>query len=345
MSFEACGKWGQPYTSDIYERFRSWGLNSILYIMHWSMIEPYAAQPGIYDEPLLRELEAQVLMAEDQGLYPFVGLRGPYNNKGESWRGWMDEYGWDLINLNLKVPDTDIGGRDRYINCLKMLAQRFPNSGIYVTFFPYHQDTVSTEEIATLYTVTLPRLYTSVRSLTDEYIQLYPLYQGAGGNRSNILSTWQYRYIDQYGWTPFPNVTSDPRLILGFNNHSGDGLLITDGKAWDYNISRVEEHYAPLLTFKESNPSHVLYGCAESTPLNVHSIYNSSGYYFDNTVRPILQSRLDWMRTHLKIMSQEDLSWWYFVFRNDAEWASPVEGPIHTGGADNAIAILIQEYA
>lgn len=328
--------WGRGGLSEEdYERLQSWGINSIIYHTWWSHVEESEEDPGVYNEVYLQRIGNQIQLAKDHGLYPFILIQATYGIPPVStWRGWSAEYSFDYINWNWPYPNdpTDTPARDRYINLWRYLAQRFPDTGLVLTVFPYHREDSTPANLTQLYENTLPALYYGVRDYTDEYIMIHPMHQGQSGSWQTGLTSGQYDTIEQYGF-PF---TDDPRLIYGFNNHGkADNKVVEQGGQWDYDYARLREHYAPLASFKEKYDVH--FGCIESTPIDVHMTP-------EYTYRPIDSTRLDWIRAHSEEMEKVDASWWYFTYDNDPSWSEPVD-LINGVLVDNGIADVISEYA
>lgn len=333
---EATGVWmgsvsGNGFDHTEYERFSSWGLNSIGYFLYWTgQIELDEMQPSVYYEEALVRLGQQVDLAKEYGLYPFIVIRSGYDPlMDQPWFGWSNQYGDDYYNLNT-VDASGTGGRDRYVTFLKMLATRFPDLGISITFFPYHRqgNIVDDARIQALYEVTIPHLYDEVRAVTDEYIYFEPLFQSQSGGWSTGLTTGQYSIIEQYGY-PF---TDDYKLVYGFNNHGKDSNdRVTSGvSAWDYDYDRIDQHLAPLVAFKQKYNISAL--CMEGFALDIH---------LSHPERPIVQSRLDWVEAQMQKADEEGLGWFWFMYENPPSWASPIEDD----GSENAVAELIKGYA
>ena len=319
-----------PFTDIDYARLHRWNLNTILYEVFWThLLEPDELQPGQLNEDLLDDLNHQLIFAKRQGLYPFIAPRIAFNPKNpQSWYGWADPYGYDYVNLNLPDASGTLG-RDRFTSLLQTLAQRFPDTGICFAFYPYHAEQTNTTQAQIFYEVTIPMLYQAVRAVTDEYLFFHPLHQGNRGDWFSGTTTGQYDVIEQYGY-PF---TEDPKLIYGFANHDmEDNERVLKGESWNYDYERLREHYEPLRQFKERHPN-LSFACGESTPLVIHTQ--------DTQYRPVDPTRLDWLEAQMQVMEELGLGWFYYLYENPPNWASPIDD----NGTDNAIAKILANFA
>jgi hypothetical protein len=325
---------GSGYTAADYQRMNRWGFNSITFHMYWTMLEPDASQAGVYQTAFLNRLDTQVALAQSESLYPIIALRGPWDDDGsESWMGWGNTYGWDLINYDQDPGGSGKGGRERFIDAIEMLAARYPACGLSCGFFPYHRSTASDADKTQLYGTTLPAIYTAARAATDEWLILYPNSQGI----ANSKNSGAFAQLASYGWTPLPTGNgTDTKLILGFNTHDNEYNNIVQNRSdWNYDMDLLDSHYQAAIDFQTTYAGQVACGSAEAFNLNIHGTSDNANE------RPIDGSRLDWVEASLQLCNREGFHWWYYVYENPPSWASPIE----SNGADTALADLLSRYA
>lgn len=313
-----------PYKAEDYERFRRWGLNSILWSLWWGDYEKDEMQPEVYDEQALLKLDEQVALARQYGLKVVIESHVSFDQTGG--HGWADVLGADYVNLNL-VDVSGSRGRERYCKFIAMLAKRYPDCGIDPWGFPYHmQSTLITPEAeATFYNLTQPAFITAIREANQQPIILNPMLQGVYPYR------WEEGRV-QTGAFVNPNfkTQADPNILYGCNSHDGKGYneIVSEGKAWNYDYEALNRQWQPAIDFSKT---HAVI-CIETGALIVHSTVSQ---------RPIEQSRLDWLKATLEILKANNINWFYFRYENPPE----VQSPIETDGSDTAVARLIAEYA
>ncbi|RLD77353.1 MAG: hypothetical protein DRJ10_12090, partial [Bacteroidetes bacterium] len=62
---------GQYTNPEIFKNFKKWGFNVIRLGIIWDGLEP---EPGVYNEEYLQEIDKQIKLAEDNGLFVFLDM-------------------------------------------------------------------------------------------------------------------------------------------------------------------------------------------------------------------------------------------------------------------------------
>ncbi len=362
----------KSHTSTDYERIKSWGLNTVMFGYMWSYIEDDPMVPGNpdtgegYRQDRLQILEDEIEQARSYGLYTIIAPRICYNPNNSEMKSY--HYPWkvdgvyvgpthDYVSLNLDYcsnPETGehyidglAPGRDRYANHLNYIAQRFPDTGIAVWHFPYHQQSVDTEQIPDVnrrdiyYQETLPAMYQAIRSVDENrLIVLVPIHQGARSVNGVKTITGEYAYFDQY-IDYFP--IDDKKTFWECNTHDGAyarecrGCVSGKDDEWDYDYEQLDEQWQPAADFKTNYDVNLI--SIESIGLVIHPCTNDACPQCG--IRPIDQSRLDWTEAMLQKQDELDMSWIYWRYEK-----SPItETPQEEDGSNTSIADLLTEYS
>ncbi len=137
---------GQYTNPEIFKNFKKWGFNVIRLGIIWDGLEP---EPGVYNEEYLQEIDKQIKLAEDNGLFVFLDMHQDlfsvkYSDGAPKWATldeekphitgsvWSDAYlispavqtSWDNFWKNTQVSDS-IGVQDHYANAWKHVAKRY----------------------------------------------------------------------------------------------------------------------------------------------------------------------------------------------------------------------------
>lgn len=279
-------------------------------------------------------------LAEQYGLNCFLSTHVFFHGEASPWSGWSDDERLGANYVNLNLPDASgTLGRDRYAAYIKMLAGRFPNCGIDPWGFPYHGQSNllenNSEVCNTFYAVTQPALIEAIRDAGNtQTIILNPLSQGVLKiDLSSNLQTGQFS-------SPYFKTQTDTNIIYGTNTHDASVLetgnqvdtdynrLVDGSMQWDYDHEELNRQWQPAADFSQTHRV----GTVELGALIVHDGVSE---------RPIEQSRLDWLEATLRIMNNNDMSWFWWRYENPPSLQSPIEAD----GSDNAIATLLMEYS
>jgi len=360
-----CLPFPQTYSDIDYQRLKSWNLNSVMFVYYWSYIEPYYDKSGVYDETRLQLLEQEIAKARSHGLYPFITSRVCRNPT--DFKSWV--YPWekdgkyigpthDYVNLNLSYchnpytcqhyVDGLASGRDRYSNYLKYMAQRFPDVGIAVWHFPYHAQDENSDTCSegynrrdVFYTETLPSMYQAVRSVDNRVIALSPIDQGAEKIDGVNIITGEYVFLDRDYIDYLP--VEDKNVLWECNTHDGAygavcrACVNGNPDEWNRNYTELDEQWKPAADFKAKYDVRLV--SLESIGLVIHNC--SGGSCPQCGVRPIKQSRLDWVEAMLQKQDELNMSWFYWRY----EKSPYVESPQEIDGSDTPVAELITEWA
>lgn len=137
---------GQYANPEIFKNFKKWGFNVIRLGIIWDGLEP---EPGVYNEEYLLEIDKQIKMAEENGLFVFLDMHQDlfgieYGDGAPKWATldegkphvtgsiWSDAYlispavqtSWDNFWKNTPVSNG-IGVQNHYANAWKHVARRY----------------------------------------------------------------------------------------------------------------------------------------------------------------------------------------------------------------------------
>lgn len=135
---------------------KKWGFNCIRLGVTWAGVEP---QSGKYDEAYLKDLDYQIQLAEENGMYVFIDMHQDlfsqlYADGAPEWATlnegkphtvlspvWSDAYftspavKTSITNFwNNKPAKDSVGIQDRYIAMWKMLAKRYKENTTVIGF-------------------------------------------------------------------------------------------------------------------------------------------------------------------------------------------------------------------
>lgn len=138
-----------PDDEEIFTQFRDWGFNIIRFGINWAELEP---EPGVINEYYLQQIDKRVQWAEERGIWLYIDFHqdlygGTIGNGAPQWatitdgaehvKGdvWSDSYvlsgavhrAFDNFWDNRTASDG-VGLQDHYLNCLKLVSQRYKNS-------------------------------------------------------------------------------------------------------------------------------------------------------------------------------------------------------------------------
>lgn len=141
------------YDDEDYQRIKGWKMNTVVFHGWWGDIEPKEEEPGIYDDvdteeriSYITRIKEQVELAKDKGLYPIIAIMVTYGWPKYDYHpdgGWPSDYGYHYVNFDdLPYPNDPSGmsGRERLIDLWEYLATEFPDTGLCLTWFPYHRE-------------------------------------------------------------------------------------------------------------------------------------------------------------------------------------------------------------
>lgn len=134
---------------EILTQFRDWGFNIVRFGINWAELEP---EPGVINEHYLRQIDKRVQWAEELGIWLYLDFHqdlygGTMGNGAPQWatitdgeehvKGdiWSDSYvlsgavhrAFDNFWEN-RIASDGLGLQDHYLNCLKLVSQRYKNS-------------------------------------------------------------------------------------------------------------------------------------------------------------------------------------------------------------------------
>ncbi|SFT06415.1 endoglycosylceramidase [Zhouia amylolytica] len=130
----------------LFIKFKALGFNCVRYGIFWDALEP---RPGVYNEVYLKEIDKRVRWAEDNGIYLILDMHQDlyarrFSDGAPEWATldedmphvtgaiWSDSYllspavqkSFDNFWANKPAKDGK-GVQDRYVNVLKVLAERY----------------------------------------------------------------------------------------------------------------------------------------------------------------------------------------------------------------------------
>lgn len=139
-----------------FKLMQKWGLNCVRLGVIWAGVEP---DPGIYDEAYLKDLDYQIELASNNGMYVFLDMHQDlysqlYSDGAPEWATlnenqphvsispvWSDAYftspavKTSITNFwNNKSASDGIGIQDRYVDMWKMLAKRYAGNTTVIGF-------------------------------------------------------------------------------------------------------------------------------------------------------------------------------------------------------------------
>ncbi|MEN8120464.1 MAG: cellulase family glycosylhydrolase [Bacteroidota bacterium] len=169
---------------ETFENFKKWGFNVIRLGIIWDGLEP---EPGVYNETYLKEIDKQIKMAEENGLFVFLDMHQDlfsvkYSDGAPEWATldegkphvtgsvWSDAYlispavqtAWDNFWNNKPVSDS-IGVQDHYANAWKHVAKRYVGNNTVIGFDIMNEPITGSE--AQMY---MPVLFTAYAELISE---------------------------------------------------------------------------------------------------------------------------------------------------------------------------------
>lgn len=138
-----------PDDKEILTQFSDWGFNIVRFGINWAELEP---EPGAINEYYLQEIDKRVKWADKLGIWLYLDFHqdlygGTMGNGAPRWatitdgkehiKGeiWSDSYllseavhrAFDNFWENKAAPDG-VGLQDHYLNCLKLVSQRYKDS-------------------------------------------------------------------------------------------------------------------------------------------------------------------------------------------------------------------------
>jgi len=270
-------------------------------------IEPYEEQNGVYDEAFLTLLAERISMAESFDLYPFIALRvSYYKDKYLPWCGWSNKYGGDLVNMNDE-------GRQRFVNCWSMLAERFPDIGVIPWFFSYHAEEFDELREQTYYEITLPAMLKAIREHNNAPLIFNPIHQGFKGSWQNGVGSGQYL-------SPYLKPTDYENVYYNTNSHDGEPMfsVLCRGEEWNYNYNFLTEFWKPALDFKREYGINLI--CVENLAF----------------IGPYTESRMALARAIYELQKSNDISWFCWDY---GDYLFNSDGSLNPSGE------LLKEYS
>ncbi len=189
-----------PEGPETFENFRKWGFNVIRLGIIWDGLEP---EPGVYNEAYLKEIDKQIEMARENGIFVFLDMHQDlfsvkYSDGAPEWatldegkehiKGeiWSDAYlispavqtAWDNFWNNTPVNGGK-GVQDYYADAWQHVAQRYAGNHTVIGYDIMNEPFPGSE--AQMY---LPVLF-------NAYIQLLREEDGKEVTLEEVAAMWQ----------------------------------------------------------------------------------------------------------------------------------------------------------
>jgi len=175
---------GQYANPEIFKNFKKWGFNVIRLGIIWDGLEP---EPGVYNEEYLLEIDKQIKLAEENGLFVFLDMHqdlfgGKYGDGAPEWATldeekphitgsvWSDAYlispavqtSWDNFWKNTRVSDR-VGVQDHYAKAWQHVAKRYVGNHTVIGYDVMNEPFAGS--VAQMY---MPILFTAYAELISE---------------------------------------------------------------------------------------------------------------------------------------------------------------------------------
>jgi len=311
----------QPYDLKLYQAFKSWNLNSVIYNVMWYDIEKDGARYAEYDQALLGLLGEQIDLARAAGLKTFVSSRVSYSVNGVAEPYWTntDGYGADHV-CGLAVdhtrPDFPYEStqyaplRDRYATFLAMLAKTFPNSGVCMWHFPYHNwgyYLMNTIRRTNFNLVCSPKWLKALRNATNQPLIFVPLKQSMTKPMGQTFPTTggEFEFLEPY---------DIPDVIYGVDGFPRmyDSILtsaVTATDVWNYDKAPIDAAYSLTERWQVLTKKPIV--GIELHGLNIHGSLEAM-------LRPVRQDRVDLYKAIMEKFQKNNWNWFYWNYSNVA---------------------------
>jgi endoglycosylceramidase len=159
-------KYISPDQDEIFKKLREWGYNVVRLGIIWDGLEP---EPGVYNEEYLKEIDKQIKLAADNGLFVFLDMHQDlfsvkFSDGAPLWATldegkphitgaiWSDAYlispavqtTWDNFWKNTPVSDG-VGVQDHYAKAWQHIAQRYTGNHTVIGYDMMNEPFVGSE--------------------------------------------------------------------------------------------------------------------------------------------------------------------------------------------------------
>jgi len=159
-------KYISPNQEEIFSKFKEWGYNVVRLGIIWDGLEP---EPGVFNEEYLKEIDKQIELAADNGLFVFLDMHQDlfsvkFSDGAPEWATldegkphitgaiWSDAYlispavqtTWDNFWKNTPVSDG-IGVQDHYTNVWQHIAKRYAGNHTVIGYDMMNEPFVGSE--------------------------------------------------------------------------------------------------------------------------------------------------------------------------------------------------------
>ena len=322
-----------PLTVERFQQISGWGFNVIRIPLWWGAnIEHYQDQPGVYDEENLQKLEQVVHYAGEANLYVILSVRvsgGP----GTDWGGWP-------THSYLLTSE----GLTRYCNFIEMLIQRFdpypPIIGFNPWHFPFHGEWDANKNFiisSQYYKAITPSMISSVRQYSNKIIFYSPMLHGLRGISNQYPHTWdtgEFAFISPIS-DPLNNAVYEHDgywpLPVSLPDQAPENHRQYNYPDWNYDIEDLRIQISFAKAFSDQYNVPMMMG---EFGLQIH-------IYPEASVRPIRQSRIDYLDTKLTILDEYgDYNWLYWLYSNN----EVPEGILEADLTPSAVLPVLQKH-
>jgi hypothetical protein len=302
----------EPLTPAGLQQIKAWGFNTVMVSFWWSHdIEPYedlTTAPFRYNADNLQKIDTFIQNAADAGLYVVLGLR--ITHGGEWFQGWV----------TIDQFESDPTVRQRFYECWAMMLDRYDDyenlAGYLWWVYPWHEAPWGARdpvEVDLYYNDVIPHLLSLTRMRSEKIIFHTAYRQGDVYVDGDLLPTGEFTWMQ-------PLADNNVVYCIGWHGprDNGDNPYVEWGTYdWDYDVA--------LLTHE------LQIGYDWATTHNVPIMITEIGLLFNDSTRPLTQSRLDCYDAKMRLLKQYGWHWVYWAFCwNNGE----MEGVLHYGTLD-----------